>query len=175
MAEIAATQVITDAFIMPIAHAEPTPESHHPDPTPITTPEPKRSEPHYDSPLYTEINIPLPPLPGTPPAAAIVTPTSPKARDSRDRAHTLHSFSPFHRRRSSSPSATISGDEPVKHHEKRLELSMRGASKGHRRRSGTIDAAIVPAVMVLSAELFTPGEGDRGRKIDTKDRLEVIK
>lgn len=36
-----------------------------------------------------------------------------------------------------------------------------------RNRSGTIDAlAVVPAVLVLSAELFTPGQGDEGRKRD---------
>lgn len=56
--------------------------------------------------------------------------------------------------------------------EKRIELSMRAVGKGGRkRRSGTVDAAIVPAVMVLSAELFTPGEGDR--KVDGMDRLEI--
>lgn len=34
--------------------------------------------------------------------------------------------------------------------------------KGRRGRSSTVDAlAVVPAVLVLSAELFTPGEGGR--------------
>lgn len=36
-----------------------------------------------------------------------------------------------------------------------------------RNRSGTVDAlAVVPAVLVLSAELFTPGQGNEGRRKD---------
>lgn len=157
-------------------------------------------EPHYDSPLYTEINIPLPPLPGTPVLATTpASPTTPesKARHSRSRSHTLSSFSPFHRRRSSSPSASISATtssaagnsvdyyipeertEKVERHEQRIELSMRAVGKGsgrkQKKRSGTVGAAIVPAVMVLGAELFTPGVAERERvSVDGgKDRLEV--
>jgi hypothetical protein len=52
---------------------------------------------------------------------------------------------------------------------------MRAASKGTRKRSSTIEAAITPAVMVLAAELFTPGEGARGKSIDIKDRLEITR
>ena len=42
--------------------------------------------------------------------------------------------------------------------------------QGRKGRSGTIDAlAVVPAVLVLSAELFTPGMGDvkEGRRKDS--------
>lgn len=53
---------------------------------------------------------------------------------------------------------------------------MGAAGKGGRKRTSTIDAAIVPAIMVLRAELFTPGQGERDKKaLEMKDRLEVIK
>jgi hypothetical protein len=52
---------------------------------------------------------------------------------------------------------------------------MRAVSRGGKKRSGTVGAAIVPAVMVLGAELFTPGQGDKQKKVDIKDRLEVVK
>jgi hypothetical protein len=174
MAEVT-TQPLPKAPTMAVAPLDPTKLEH-----PLTSPEPNYLEPQYESPLYTEINIPLPPLPGTPVTTATpitpVGPTSPKS--SRSRAHTLHSFSPFHRRRSSSPSASIPEIEygPKKHQEKRIELSMRDVSKGRKKRSGTVGAAIVPAVMVLSAELFTPGEGASGNDMEPgKDRLEVLR
>jgi hypothetical protein len=52
---------------------------------------------------------------------------------------------------------------------------MSAVSKGRKKRSDTIGAAIVPAVMVLGAELFTPGQGDREKNLDRKDRLEVTR
>lgn len=68
-------------------------------------------------------------------------------------------------------------ESPVLEHiprpEPRIELSMSAASKGRRKRTGTVDAAIAPAIMVLRAELFTPGQGDREKNIDNRDRLEI--
>jgi hypothetical protein len=68
----------------------------------------------------------------------------------------------------------------VERHEQRIELSMRAVGKGsgrkQKKRSGTVGAAIVPAVMVLGAELFTPGVAERERMTVVeggKDRLEV--
>jgi hypothetical protein len=128
------------------------------DASPLMSPEWK-----YDAeePLYTEINIPLPRLPKHKRADSIMS-------ISRPRAHSLHhSFRAFHRRGSSSDTTaskrSAAGDEPwprikkeVKSKEVATAMNIR---KGHRR-SSTIDAlAVVPAVLVLSAELFTPGEG----------------
>lgn len=109
-------------------------------------------EPSYEEPLYTEINIPLPPLP-KPKAIPALTGKRPKA-------HSISSFRPFHRRGSSSESTRKSGEEwpRVKKEVKSREVAaaMNLAGRDHRR--GTVDAlAVLPAVLVLSAELFTPG------------------
>lgn len=124
----------------PLAPA--TPET---DASPFASPEPK-----YEEPLYTEINIPLPPLPKQKP--------SPK---SRSRAHTLHSLKPFHRRGSSSDSTSKGEEWPrIKKEVKSKEVAAAMNLTTRHRRSGTVDAlAVVPAVLMLSAELFTPGEG----------------
>ncbi|KAH6621770.1 hypothetical protein C7974DRAFT_377444 [Boeremia exigua] len=112
------------------------------------------------SPLYTEINIPLPALP-TPPKHAQQSLSPPPK--SRSRAVSLSSLSPF-RRRSSSISSLggISEDWPrIRKEVKNKEIAamMNPNHQNKRNRSGTIDAlAVVPAVLVLSAELFTPGQ-----------------
>lgn len=136
----------------PITYATPDLE-----PSPFSSPEPR-----YDEPLYTEINIPLPPVPKPKPKAPL--PTSPK---SRPRAHTLHSLSPFHRRGSSSSSAGKGGEEwpRIKKEVKNKEVAAMMNLNHRNKRSGTIDAlAVVPTVLVLSAELFTPGEGSKKDK-----------
>jgi hypothetical protein len=130
-----------------------------------------------EEPLYTEINIPMPALPTRPkPASASLSP--PPA--SRSRARSLSALSPFHRRRdsSSSASSTASAMEseewPRKKEVKSREIAalMNLGQKGRRSRSGTIDAlAVVPTVLVLSAELFTPGQGG-GRKDSKVGRWE---
>jgi len=113
-------------------------------------------EPKYDDeePLYTEINIPLPPIPKPRAVGAAAKP--------RAKSHSISSFRPFHRRGSSSDSTGGSGEEwpRVRKQVKSREVAaaMNVASRG--RRSGTVDAlAVVPAVLMLSAELFTPGQG----------------
>ncbi|CBY01222.1 hypothetical protein IAQ61_003036 [Plenodomus lingam] len=146
-------------------------------------------KPQYDSPLYTEINIPLPRLP-TPHALQSSNNTStqsqshykpqqqsqsqPQPHRSRPRSRTLSSLSPF-RRPLTSPSPPAAGSgapatateeqwprirkEVVKSKEihAMMDLTHHGKKKSRR---GTIDAlAVVPAVLVLSAELFTPGDG----------------
>ncbi|ORY08341.1 hypothetical protein BCR34DRAFT_603592 [Clohesyomyces aquaticus] len=112
-----------------------------PEASPLATPEPIQ----YEEPLYTEIRIPLPPIPqpSTPPK-------------SRHRAHTLASLSPFHHRSRSSSTATNSNVNVDRPQDSPAAAMMKSLTKG-RKRSGTVDAlAIVPAVLVLSAELFTP-------------------
>ncbi|KAF2008044.1 hypothetical protein P154DRAFT_14473 [Amniculicola lignicola CBS 123094] len=132
---------------------------------------PNTPEMQYEEPLYTEINIPLPPLPQARP------PIPPKSRDRpRARAHTIHSPFSFHRRRPSSPpsKAPPSTEKEMAlflGEDKRESEKTRGAAKGAgwqemmkekmkgRKRNQTVDAlAIVPAVLVLRAELFTPGK-----------------
>ena len=139
----------------------------------------------YEQPLYTEIHIALPrlPAPKSPrnsESAFSSTSLSPSAK-SRGRARSLSSFSPF-RRRSSTPSSSRDAEEwprirkeIVKSREVHAMMDLR---QQHRRnRSGTIDAlAVVPAVLVLSAELFTPGtgkmKGEGGRKDSGMGRWE---
>ncbi|KAF2439545.1 hypothetical protein P171DRAFT_490240 [Karstenula rhodostoma CBS 690.94] len=105
--------------------------------------------PEYEKPLYTEINIPLPPLP------------KPKAlAGKRPKSHSISSFRPFHGRGSSSDSTRKSGEEwpRIKKEVKSSEVAVAMNLAGKHHRSGVIDAlAVVPAVLVLSAELFTPG------------------
>ncbi|KAH7093558.1 hypothetical protein FB567DRAFT_176104 [Paraphoma chrysanthemicola] len=92
----------------------------------------------------------------------------------RSRAKSLSSF-PLFRSRSSSTSTQTSAStcatEPwprvrpahVKNREVAAAMDLRHQSK--RGRSSTIDAlAVVPAVLVLSAELFTPGTGESEEK-----------
>ncbi|KAF2871505.1 hypothetical protein BDV95DRAFT_606944 [Massariosphaeria phaeospora] len=154
-----------EAYTTPIAEM-PQLQSHHPQPpnevptttfdAALVTPEPKHKEP-----LYTEINIPLPPLPKP-------RPTTPKTRP---RGHTLASYSPFRHKRNSSNSSTGSSKDSreseewprIKKEVKNKDVAaMMNLSQRHRLRSGTIDAlAVVPTVLVLSAELFTPGIGER--------------
>ncbi|KAH6841981.1 hypothetical protein CUC08_Gglean007462 [Alternaria sp. MG1] len=150
----------------------------------------------YEGPLYTEINIPLPHIPAPPTtssasprlstsAASCTSDTTTEKR--RGRSRTLSSLSPFRHRSSSSASNPISSPtsptlspsrnseewprirrDIVKSREVNAMMNLRHQSK--RGRSGTIDAlAVVPAVLVLSAELFTPEEengrgGREGRK-----------
>ncbi|KAJ4299200.1 hypothetical protein N0V90_004444 [Kalmusia sp. IMI 367209] len=129
------------------------PNSEGPGSSPLSSPEPK-----YDEPLYTEINIPLPTLP-KPKAIPALTKVRPKS-------HSTSSFRPFHRRGSSSDSTRKSGEEwpRIKKEVKSKEVAAAMNLTGRHHRSGTIDAlAVVPAVLVLSAELFTPGEGKKRR------------
>ncbi|KAH4257105.1 hypothetical protein HBI04_152730 [Parastagonospora nodorum] len=141
-----------------------------------------------EEPLYTEINIPLPRLPSppqtptnpsqefqlSPPSSTL----SPPPSHSRSRSRSLSSFSlsPFRSRSSStSTTATTTPERLVKPsilRSREVAAAMDLEQKGRRGRSSTIDAlAVVPAVLVLSAELFTPGgeksggrRGGRGRK-----------
>ncbi|CAI6342407.1 unnamed protein product [Periconia digitata] len=103
-------------------------------------------------PLFTEINIPLPSLPKKGPSTYAHL---------RTRAHSLQSLRPFHRRGSSSDSSTSKSSasrvaqEPSSVKSREVAAAM-DLGKRHRR-SRTIDAlAVVPAVLVLRAELFTP-------------------
>jgi hypothetical protein len=148
----------SSAVTTPNAAPEPSPE-----PFVVPLASPTEDE---ETPLYTEINIPLPAVPAPPkqsPAAL-----SPPAK-TRSRAVSLSSLSPFHRRSSSlSASARASDEWPrikkeVKNREIAAMMNLNHQSK--RNRSGTIDAlAVVPAVLVLSAELFTPGQDNGGRR-----------
>ena len=144
---------------------------------------------HYDGPLYTEINIPLPhvAISSTQNAAQTTSssmPPSEVATDkTRPRSRTLSSLSSWRHRRSSSSSSTYAPSlssakeseewprvrkDVVKSREVNAMMDLR--QQGRKGRSGTIDAlAVVPAVLVLSAELFTPGMGDvkEGRRKDS--------
>ncbi|KAJ8116567.1 hypothetical protein OPT61_g2036 [Boeremia exigua] len=118
------------------------------------------------SPLYTEINIPLPAVSAPPKEAKQSLSPPPK---SRSRAVSLSSLSPFRRRSSSvSSSGRSSEDWPrIRKEVKNKEIAamMNPNHQNKRSRSGTIDAlAVVPAVLVLSAELFTPGQGSNERR-----------
>lgn len=123
----------------------------------------------YTEPLYTEINIPLPPVP-KPKAKPLPPSTSP----SRPRAHSLASFRPFHRRGSSADSG-VGKEEAwprIKKEVKSKEVAAAMSPARRDRRSGTIDAlAVVPAVLVLSAELFTPGEDGKKREGKWEDGM----
>jgi hypothetical protein len=164
------TQPLPKARAPPSTITPPSSPPAHSDLLPLGTPEQSWSKPEYPLPLYTEINIPLPASPGS--MSDPLSSTNPKSHRS------LHSLSPFsHRRRASSPAASPEHvRESRKPEPRRIELSMRDVTKGGKKRSGTIDAAIVPAVMVLRAELFTPGVGERSENMEVgKDTLEVIK
>ncbi|KAH9878227.1 hypothetical protein J1614_003444 [Plenodomus biglobosus] len=125
--------------------------------------------PLYDSPLYTEINIPLPRLPAP---HTLKSPSQPQTSPptQRHRSRTLSSLSPFHRRPCSPSSPPKDAEEwprirkeIVKSRETHAMMDL--AHHGKKSRRGTIDAlAVVPAVLVLSAELFTPGSGE-GEKV----------
>ncbi|KAF1848940.1 uncharacterized protein K460DRAFT_83063 [Cucurbitaria berberidis CBS 394.84] len=155
----------------------PTSPQHDLDAPVLATPE-YEFHPRYEEPLYTEINIPLPHIPQAKPSrpseasssssSVALGLSSPPAK-SRGRSRTLSSLSPF-RRRSSSVSSLggASGSKEteewprirkdiVKSREVHAMMDLKHQNK--RGRSGTIDAlAVVPAVLVLSAELFTAGE-----------------
>lgn len=118
---------------------------------PFSSPGPK-----YEEPLYTEINIPLPPLP------------KPKANSSvtgkRQKSQTISSFHPFHRRGSSSDTANKSVEDwpRIKKEVKSREVAAAMSLTSRHKRSGTVDAlAVIPAILVLSAELFTPSDGTK--------------
>ncbi|KAF2133852.1 hypothetical protein P153DRAFT_372404 [Dothidotthia symphoricarpi CBS 119687] len=147
--------------------------------SPLATPY-EESSPKYDEPLYTEINIPLPHI-RSPPPKPISTPFSPPPSASlsppprgRSRSTTLSSLSPFRR---SSSSTVRTSDEQSRHSEewprirkdivksREIAAAMNLGHRNKRTRSGTIDAlAVVPAVLILSAELFTPGQDDQEQK-----------
>ncbi|KAF1939484.1 hypothetical protein EJ02DRAFT_504780 [Clathrospora elynae] len=141
--------------------------------TPSSVPEPSFL-PHYETPLYTEIAIPLPHLPT--PRHPSPSPCSPANPPPRPRSRTLSSLSPFLHLRSSSTSSSSYNQKDseewprirkdvIKSKEVHAMMDLRHANKRHRNRSGTIDAlAVVPAVLVLSAELFTPGTGEGGKE-----------
>ena len=142
--------------------------------TPNAAPEPSSfviplASPNFEddeNPLYTEINIPLPTVPAPPKESK--QSLSPPLK-SRSRAVSLSSFSPFHRRSSSSTSSGRASEEwpRIKKEVKNKEVAamMNLSHQSKRTRSGTIDAlAVVPAVLVLSAELFTPGQEKDSRR-----------
>ncbi|KZM27915.1 uncharacterized protein EKO05_0010307 [Ascochyta rabiei] len=129
---------------------------------PFSTPNTDEEE----SPLYTEINIPLPAIPTPPKQAQSSLSPPPK---SRSRAVSLSSLSPFRRRSSSILSSGSPSEEwpRIKKEVKNKEIAamMNPNHQSKRTHSGTIDAlAVVPAVLVLSAELFTPSQEDGARK-----------
>ncbi|KAF2832595.1 hypothetical protein CC86DRAFT_91590 [Ophiobolus disseminans] len=168
---------------MPLAPTTPSP-THESDAPVLTTPilDCDSKKPEYDEPLYTEINIPLPRLPSPPRDSPSSSSPPPSHSHIRIRAHSLSSFSPFRPR--SSSTSSVSHDPPstksrtsedwprvrpsiLKSREVASAMDLNHQSK--RNRSGVLDAlAVVPAVLVLSAELFTPGSGEekgtRGRK-----------
>lgn len=157
----------TSAVTTPDAAPEPSPS---PFALPLASPKPDED----GGPLYTEINIPLPAIP-TPPKQSQQSDRSqlslsPPAK-SRSRAVSLSSLSPFRRRGSSISSGKASEEWPrikkeVKNKEVAAAMNLNHQSK--RSRSGTIDAlAVVPAVLVLSAELFTPGQSNDGGRKDS--------
>ncbi len=126
------------------------------------------------NPLYTEINIPLPAVPA--PLKEIKQSLSPPPK-SRSRAVSLSTLSPF-RRRSSSVSSTGRASEEWPRirkevRNKEIAAMMNPNHQNKRSRSGTIDAlAVVPTVLVLSAELFTPGQGSDNRRKSGVNRWE---
>lgn len=132
-------------------------------PTPDILSPPATPDSSSEEPLYTEINIPLPPLPKPKPE-----PVSPK---SRSRSRSLVSLSPFHRRRRSSQGSDSSCDSTgskdedwprVRKEVRNKEIFSIMSLKSRHHKGGTVDAlAVVPAVLVLSAELFTPGLGKK--------------
>ncbi|KAF1917620.1 hypothetical protein BDU57DRAFT_528204 [Ampelomyces quisqualis] len=111
-------------------------------------------------PLYTEINIPLPNLPSSPqspPAQQCESLLPPQLHSSRSRPL---SSSLFSRPRSSSSSSNAEGHyiRPSLLKSREIAAAMDLSHQNKRNRRGTIDAlAVVPAVLILSAELFTPG------------------
>jgi hypothetical protein len=164
--------------------------------TPSFPTAPESFSPNYEGPLYTEINIPLPSIPIPPPSSSTTSSSAPRPSlesksESRERSRTLSSLSPFRHRRSSSissfpcppsisshaysASASSSKDseewprirkDVVKSREVNAAMNLQHPTK--RSRGGSIDAlAVVPAVLVLSAELFTPGETSEGRRKDS--------
>ncbi|KAH8723393.1 hypothetical protein GQ44DRAFT_774001 [Phaeosphaeriaceae sp. PMI808] len=130
-------------------------------------------KPTYEEPLYTEINIPLPQIPSSHPQPPSTPTPSPSPSPSHTRTRSLTSFSPFTRTRSTSspppPPPPRKTDEwprvrPSILRSREVAAAMDLGHAGKRGRSGTVDAlAVVPAVLVLSAELFTPGSGEGGR------------
>ncbi|KAF1931178.1 uncharacterized protein M421DRAFT_341534 [Didymella exigua CBS 183.55] len=134
------------------------------------SPAPSKSD-ENESPLYTEINIPLPAVPAPPkqyqqPQQSL----SPPPR-SRSRAVSLSPLSPFRYRSSSISSSGKASEEwpRIKKEVKNKEVAaaMNLSYRSKRTRSGTIDAlAVVPAVLILSAELFMPGQSNDGRRKD---------
>lgn len=121
-----------------------------------------------NEPLYTEINIPLPSIALGCPAQTPAASSPLKGCHSRSRARSFSSFSPFRTHssgRTSDESARRSEDWPCMRKEivkNRKAAAAMNLSHGNKNgRNGTIDAlAIVPALLVLSAELFTPRTGD---------------
>ncbi|KAH7383868.1 hypothetical protein BKA66DRAFT_417540 [Pyrenochaeta sp. MPI-SDFR-AT-0127] len=134
----------------------------------------------YEEPLYIEINIPLPRLPkpntSSPAQSSQINSSSslPSPSKSRGRSCTLSSLSPFRRSSSASSGSKDAEEWPrirkdiVKSREVHAMMDLKHHNK--RSRGGAIDAlAVVPAVLVLSAELFTPGSVNDGREGKRKD------
>ncbi|PSN72235.1 hypothetical protein BS50DRAFT_246855 [Corynespora cassiicola Philippines] len=129
--------------------------------SPELAPPPVIVESKDEEPLYTEIQIPLPPIPQP-------KRTQTSTSKSRPRAHTLHSLSPFHRRSSSGSRKEEEQWPRIKKEVKSKEIAAAMNLTNRHKRSGTVDAlAVVPAVLILSAELFTPvnpGKKQKGMK-----------
>ncbi|KAF2742372.1 hypothetical protein M011DRAFT_481761 [Sporormia fimetaria CBS 119925] len=132
--------------------------------------ESKLRQSNNDVPLYTEINIPLPRLSASPAGASS---GSPRTAAKHGHSKSLSAFPGFHSRSSSTSTTSSTESERRVRYAPRIELSMAAAGKGTKARRATIEAAIVPAAMVLSAELFTPGQGERTKKRFVMDSLEV--
>ena len=130
------------------------------DDSPLATPDFKQNQ----EPLYNEIRIPLPPIPNR-----FLQPSDTVASSkSRSRAHTLHAMLPFHHRRSSSSSSEASQRTQEKIKEETGMAGMMKAVRKSRRRSGTVEAlAVVPTVIMLGTEMFTPSEE---REMELKER-----
>jgi hypothetical protein len=123
-----------------------------------------------EEPLYTEINIPLPrlPSPSSPQPPTSLSP--PPQSHSRSRSRSLSLFRPRsislsssrHSEDRKSEDSTASSRRVVRNRDIVAAMDLGQKSRGRR---GTVDAlAVVPTVLVLSAELFTPGEGKGGRE-----------
>jgi len=120
----------------------------------ISAPTTPTVKPEISSPLFIEINIPLPALPVLPPS------------NPRHRTLSLSSLS-FHRHASSSPHLSHHSQQCYHfrgHHTKSSDAKhvdpLLGTAIGKtvaRRRTQTLGAlAVAPAVLMLSTEIFTP-------------------
>jgi hypothetical protein len=155
----------TNQIICPMSPESQSTTPTHESSAPILTLDEPMKEETEQEPLYTEINIPLPRLPSPSYNSQPQPPTSlSPPPQSRSRSRSLSLFRPRSISLSSRPSLDRkSEDTSRKTIRNRDIVAAMDLSHQSRGRRGTIDAlAVVPAVLVLSAELFTPGVGERG-------------